>query len=95
MSGVYLSLNQGWTFYKENFKPVKCAREEIRNVAGRWRTLLASTLNDFSIDEIDLHHNGDLARGYELGHICGKFYDADDLPSDSSMIQDSHAMISC
>jgi 5-methylcytosine-specific restriction protein A len=93
MSGVYLSLNQGWTFYRNEFKPLSKAREQIRNVAMQWREILSSTLDDFTNDEIDLRDDGILARGYELGHICGKFYDRSDLPSENVIIQDLNAMI--
>lgn len=86
MSGFYLSLNQGWTYFKERYKGN--AIKNIRKVTGRWKEHLRSTLDDFSFDEIDLHGSGKLGKGYEFGHICGKFYDKNELPSDSELIND-------
>lgn len=37
---------------------------------------------------IDLKGNGDLARGYELGHICGRNYDVSNIPSKEEFITD-------
>ncbi|WAH37033.1 MrcB family domain-containing protein [Alicyclobacillus dauci] len=94
MSGVYLSLNQGWTYYKEKHpRKIHNARNEIRSVALAWREVLTSNLNDFDTTEIDLHHKGSLAEGYELGHICGKFYDALQIPDDTVLVADLTAMI--
>ncbi|WP_284286340.1 MrcB family domain-containing protein [Alicyclobacillus fastidiosus] len=94
MSGVYLSLNQGWTYYKEKHpRKISDARNEIRSVTLAWREVLTSNLNDFDTTEIDLHHTGNLAEGYELGHICGKFYDSSRVPEDFVLFADLNAMI--
>ena len=88
MSGVYLSLNQGWTYFKGTYGSTK-GRANIAKVSQYWRNELASALDDFHVIDIDL--KGDksgLAGGYEIGHICGKFYPADDLPDDDSMVND-------
>lgn len=88
MSGVYLSLNQGWTYFKKKYGSTK-GRANIAKVSQYWRNELASALDDFHVIDIDL--KGDksgLAGGYELGHICGKFYPADDLPDNDSMVND-------
>lgn len=37
---------------------------------------------------IDLKGDGDLARGYELGHICGRYYDVSYIPSKEEFIAD-------
>ena len=96
MSGVYISLNQGWTYFKEKYK-IKDGRLNIQKVSNSWKKILASTLNDFSFDPIDLKAEGqhsDLPLGYELGHICGKFYDANDLPDNQVIIDDLRNMLS-
>ncbi|WP_409174409.1 MrcB family domain-containing protein [Brevibacillus fortis] len=87
MTGVYLSLNQGWTFFKDTYG-TKGGREKIKAVANAWRNLLSSALNDFSVKEIDLRATNGLGEGYELGHICGKFYEFGKIPDDSVLIND-------
>jgi len=88
MSGVYISLNQGWTYFKDKFR--KEAKDKISLVSEAWKNKLSSSLNDFSFESIELHSeaNTDLPKGYELGHICGKFYERGNLPSNSELIND-------
>lgn len=68
MSGFYLSLNQGYTWFKEKFKPQK-AKEKIKYISDKLRTELK--LEETSIN---LHDKGDLAKGYQLGNIYAKYY---------------------
>lgn len=88
MSGVYLSLNQGWTYFKNTYGP-KRGGKYIEEIAKYWREELSSSLSDFETEEINLMA-GDkgLPRGYELGHICGVFYPADNLPDAAKMTSD-------
>jgi len=95
MSGVYISLNQGWTYFREKYG-TKDGREKIRTVSSAWKKILSSTLNDFSFDKIQLKgisKNSNLSIGYELGHICGKFYKAGEIPDDSVLIEDLRNLI--
>ena len=93
MSGVYLSLNQGWAHF-ENKYGVKLGGEYIKTIAKYWRRELASSLSDFETTEISLKAGGrQRPRGYELGHICGKYYSADDLPDGSKMVSDLRDLI--
>lgn len=95
MSGVYISLNQGWTYFKNKYG-VKQGKIKINQVASAWKAILSSTLKDFSYDPIDLkssNSNSDLAKGYELGHICGKFYDTNSIPDKSELIRDLNNML--
>lgn len=95
MSGVYISLNQGWTYFKEKYGR-KDGREKIKTVSSAWKKSLSSTLNDFTFDSIDLHcdsKNSDLAEGYELGHICGKFYEKGKVPSTSELVEDLNKLL--
>jgi hypothetical protein len=90
MSGFYISLNQGWTYFKEKYG-IKEGRNKILQVSKAWQDILSSTLKDFSFDPIDLKHhtnNSDLPKGYELGHICGKFYSIPDIPSEETLALD-------
>lgn len=80
MKGFYLSLNQGWTYYKGKYG-VKEGREKISKVAEYLRNQLDMIPNNLSLTEIDLHGENDLAAGYEAGHICGKYYKADSINS--------------
>ena len=90
MSGFYISLNQGWTYFKDKYG-VKKGREKIRLVSDSWKAILSSTLKNFSYEPIQLKgvsKNSDLAEGYELGHICGNFYEVGKIPKDDELIKD-------
>lgn len=87
MSGVYLSLNQGWTYYKEKYG-TKEGRINISRVASVFQKLLSSSLNDFLVDTIDLKSKSDLAKGYERAHICGKYYPLSGIPADAELARD-------
>lgn len=85
--GAYLSFNQGWTDYQNKYR-IKKGRELIQNTALYCRNLIRSSLLGFSEFKIVLDGNTTLARGYELGHICGKFYPVDNIPIDTTLIND-------
>ena len=89
MSGVYLSLNQGWSLFEENFG-VRQGRKNIKKVSKSWRNKLHSCLDDFEVIEIDLRADGEspLPRGYECGHIMGKYYAAKALPDNAELVDD-------
>ena len=92
LSGLYLSLNQGWTQYEMAFKPMSKAKHEIEKAAIKLKRTL-KTVEGFSFDKIDLKGNSDLAKGYELGNICSKYYDANDLPSSNVLMNDLQKLI--
>ncbi|NYR09202.1 DUF3578 domain-containing protein [Psychrobacter sp. BI730] len=95
MSGVYLSLNQGWTYFKDKYK-TKLGREKITQVSNAWKDELSSALNDFSYEKIDLKNGGKInsfVEGYELGHICGKFYSVENMPSSEELGLDLQNLI--
>ena len=85
--GVYLSLNQGWTDYQEKYG-IQRGKIEIERAALNNRNLLHSYLSTFNEFKIDLGAKATLARGYELGHICGKFYPSKNIPPDNILIDD-------
>ena len=93
MSGVYLSLNMGWTQFENHFKPLDNARKKIRQTANICKQVLRSSLTDFSYDPIELKTKRVLGIGYELGHICGKFYPKGNIPDDSILIDDLRNLI--
>ncbi len=82
MKGFYLSLNQGWTYYKKTFNHT--AKKEILLVTSNWQNILAPYINNslFKEKRIDLDKKNDLAKGYELGNICAKYYDSTKLNND-------------
>jgi 5-methylcytosine-specific restriction protein A len=88
MQGVYLSLNQGWTEYRKKYKHLKRSQHEIRNIADHYRKLIRSSLEDFSLGKINLHAKGEYGKGYELGHICGKYYSVNELPPSTVLVDD-------
>jgi len=92
MSGFYLSLNQGWTQYERNFKPKSIAMAEIEKSALKLKKKL-KTISGFSFDPIDLKGSSSLAKGYELGNICSLYYDSNNLPNSSALINDLQKLI--
>lgn len=68
MNGWYLSLNQGYTWYQENFKN-KEAKKMINYMSQKLREQL--NLDD---SNIDLKTDTFLAKGYELGNIYSIYY---------------------
>ena len=86
MSGVYLSLNQGWTQYEKEFG-VKLGRTEIKKNSEYSRSLLKS-YQGFSPNPIELKATKSLGKGYELGNICSVYYPGNDIPSDLEIVDD-------
>lgn len=92
MSGFYLSLNQGWTWYNKKYKGNQ-GIEEINKVSEAWRRKLVSS-GDFSFSPITLGENASrLSIGYVHGNICSKYYSFDNIPDDVELASDFRAMI--
>lgn len=89
---VYLSFNQGYTYFGEELTPKK-ARVEIRKMAQILRKKIRVENSDF-VDEIYLGAKKDLARGYEAGNIVGIKYSFDDMPDDNKIIRDIYDLLS-
>ncbi len=87
MSGVYLSLNQGITQVKEDYK--REANKVLKLRAEDYRAKLDLNYANF-ITKIDLKSKSTLARFYEAGNIMAKYYDKNNLPSDSQLRTDIH-----
>jgi len=92
LSGVYLSLNQGWTLYNQTFG-AKRAEREIAAVTKLLREVL--TIPDgFLEDPISLKiDDDDLGRGYELGNIFSKRYERGAIPSDEELVKDLRRLV--
>ncbi len=93
MNGVYLSLNQGWVQYEKKFGNNQiAARKAIQMKTLALQEDLKSSF-DFSTAPITLHARNNLGKGYELGHICGKFYSKSQMPTDEILIDDLRNLI--
>ncbi len=95
MSGVYVSLNQGWTYFREKYG-TKDGHKKIEQVTKVWQSKLSPLFPNLSCAPILLNGSGkssDLSTGYELGHICGKFYKANNLPNDNVLIDDLRELL--
>jgi hypothetical protein len=75
MKGFYLSLNQGITFYKNNFG--KNSLAYAKKVADFFRDLIADDNFKEKIDLVSM--NNPLAKGYESCNIVAKYYKFDNL----------------
>lgn len=94
---VYLSLNQGWTFYKDKYK-TKIAKENIQKVAKHLISELSIPSTKMTSIPINLLEgqkitSTDLPRGYELSNILSIKYDKNNLPSNDVMLTDLHDMM--
>ena len=89
---VYLSLNQGYTYFSEKFSS-KEARKEIIKMADVLRSCI-TVKNSRFVDKIDLGATKALGRGYEAGHIIGMKYEFANMPSDMDIVRDIFDLMS-
>lgn len=90
LSGVYISLNQGVTYFNEKYK--KSANENLNRISSILRSNL-HTIPAGSIDAIDLKSDSPLAGNYKNGHICGFYYDNNNIPKNNQLIEDLKKLI--
>lgn len=97
MNHVYLSLNQGWTFFKETYG--KNAQNNISKVSKYWQNTLANRTDHMTVAPIDLTSSllkkNDMVSGYELSNILSIRYDKDNLPSNTQLLTDLKDMLFC
>lgn len=91
MSGFYLSLNQGYTYFREKYG-AKIGRQKVQQTANIVRSMIEVS-EEFHLDTIDLGSKRDLAVGYEKAHIFGKYYDAKQMPNDKELILDFRELL--
>ncbi|MEY9975687.1 MrcB family domain-containing protein [Lysinibacillus sp. RC79] len=91
MSGFYISLNQGYTYFREKYG-AKEGRIKIQHTANLIRSKVAVPA-EYNLTHIDLGSNRGLAIGYEKGHIYGKYYDASSIPSENELIADFKVLL--
>ncbi len=93
MERVYLSLNQGVTWFNNNYRRAE-SQKKIKAVTKYWQSKLSSTLTDFPVLEIDLGSDlGKLGTDYQFAHICGKVYERGSIPSSDELACDLLGMI--
>jgi 5-methylcytosine-specific restriction protein A len=99
MQGVYLSLNQGWTYY-ENEYGGKIGLEKIQEVTLIIQSNLDISEKGFTKEGIFLNVPSSYssstqlqAKGYQFGHIAGKYYSRDKMPNDDVLRKDLLAML--
>jgi len=73
-SGFYLSLNQGYSFYKERYGDK--AKSAIKKVAEYLKNELRTIDDQMDAGTITLDTSTNLGLAYEDAHIMGKYYDA-------------------
>ncbi len=94
MEKVYLSLNQGWTYYEKRYGKNDNTRNLVSNISREHREKLNYDKNRFPNDHIILNVSKERTpKGYEYGHICGKGYDLNNLPSIDEMKEDLHQLM--
>ena len=86
MSRVFLSLNQGWMFFRDTYG-LELAKEKIATAARAYRKMLGP-IGQFGYESISLGTERELGTGYELGHICGKRYERGEVPDDETLRRD-------
>jgi len=91
MTGFYISLNQGYTYFREKYG-TKEGRVKILQTANLIRSKVEVS-DDFKLVGIDLGSTRDLAIGYEKGHIFGKYYDVNNIPTDAKLIADFRELL--
>jgi 5-methylcytosine-specific restriction protein A len=91
MQGFYMSLNQGWTQYKNKYG-TKDGRSEMYKTSVRLKDYLKG-VEGFTFDPINLLAKGNLGKGYEVGNICSKYYEKGSLPEDEQFIDDLRNLI--
>lgn len=90
-SEVYLSLNQGTTYFKNKYKG-KFPKVKLKETALIIRNNI--DIDDrFDVEEFDLKATTERGRTYPLGHIAGKSYKLNSFPSDAEFKEDLEALL--
>lgn len=71
---------------KEGKVKIKQSTDIIRNILSP----LSNTLTEITIN---LNAYSNLGKGYEFGHICGCYYDSNNIPSTEKLIADLKELI--
>ena len=93
MKGLYLSLNQGFTYFKDTYGTKK-GRKEIKRVSHYLQQRCKTIPEDLNLKSIELKAEKPLGKGYVPGHIAGKYYELDKLPSSEELADDLRNLMS-
>jgi len=92
MSSVTLSLNQGYTAFRERYGDNRVAYGKLEDCARAALTKLPLHPG-FVAGPIDLHSNGELALGYQAGSILAKSYKTGMTPQESEIQEDVELLL--
>lgn len=87
---VHLSLNQGTTAVRNEFKAQ--ARDVLKNRAHLVRARLPDHATDFDVYTLALGSTSTLPKDYEAGHAFGRQYDLKALPSEQTLRSELQAI---
>ncbi len=90
---LFLSFNQGWTFYKDYYGTKK-GKKKISQVSAYLREKLNS-IPKKTEERIDLQSLNNLPKGYELGNIAAFKYDLHHLPNDATILNNIDQLYDC
>ena len=91
MSAVYLSLIQGTTVVREEFK--SDTHDELRRLSELMRARLPEAKGRFSAEPIDLKGRTRLAQDYEPATALSVRYPLPDLPPEEQLVSDLQEMV--
>jgi hypothetical protein len=87
MKGVYLSLNQGWSWFQDEFK-TKLGNENALKVRYYWRERIKSPFKELTVKDINMNSENKNPQGYEKCHIFGKHYKKSEIPKNEILKKD-------
>ncbi|WP_305854673.1 MrcB family domain-containing protein [Caballeronia sp. Sq4a] len=87
MKGCYLSLNQGYSQFREAFHSEALALQKSRDVAREVAMHLSRPIRA-QFGPIDLGAKGGLGKGYEQAAIVSYYYPASELPDERQLSSD-------
>ena len=94
MKGVYLSLNQGVTNYKDKYGNKK-AKDILVDRSNNFREKIDPEITFSSeLQELISLGSGNYAPFYEAGNIYAKYYSANDLPNEDVFLSDLNKFLS-
>ena len=93
MLGVYLSLMQGYTDVRADYKAD--AKDALRARAAHFRAMLGSQVSLYPEESIHLAPSSpsNNATFAEAGNICAKYYPAGELPTEAQLAADVRGMV--
>jgi len=87
MTGCYLTLNQGFTQYRNIFPTADLSRQYAM-VGARLINQLVDTPHNFEVGPIDLATTSGLGKGYEAGSVLSRYYDRNNPRIEGDVLND-------